>query len=130
MNTQSKTIIWLGVVLMMIMGVVHLLDAQSAFDDATYKGWLFVAYGLFAFIAAIGIYRGKQTWGWKFGALVAVSTLLGYIASRTIGLPQLPAEPDAWLEPLGVASVVAEGAFLIVFGLSNRSTAITTPVTL
>ena len=47
------------------------------------------------------------------GALVAASTFLAYIASRTVGLPMLPTEPDAWFEPLGIASFVAEGLFLL-----------------
>ena len=125
MQNNSKTIMWLGIVLILISGAIHLIDAQASFDDATYKGWLFIANGLLAVIAAVGIYRGEQTWGWRLGALVATSTLLGYIASRTIGLPQLPAEPDAWLEPLGITSVVAEGLFLALYAWLSRSERVT-----
>ena len=36
-------------------------------------------------------------------------------ASRTVGLPFIPAEPDAWFEPLGVAAMIAEVLFIVVF---------------
>jgi hypothetical protein len=35
-------------------------------------------------------------------------------------LPGLPAEPDAWLEPMGVASLVCEALFVIVFAVAQK----------
>jgi hypothetical protein len=35
----------------------------------------------------------------------------------------VPAEPDAWLEPLGVASLIAEAVFLIAFAMTRRRAA-------
>jgi hypothetical protein len=58
---------------------------------------------------------------------LAAVTLLGYLASRTVGLPQLPAEPSAWLEPLGVAALLTEAGFLMVYGLAIRSSAARPP---
>lgn len=98
-----------GVVLILITGLIHLIDAPGSFDDAAYKGILFGLNGLGAAIAAIGIYRGERTWGWGLGLLVAAGALIGYLISRTVGLPGL--EPDEWLEPLGLLSLVVEGAF-------------------
>ena len=49
--------------------------------------------------------------------------MLAYIASRTVGMPLIPAEPDAWLEPLGVIAMSAEIAFLAVGAwVVNRKT--------
>ena len=115
MRNIPRTIVWAGIALMLVTGIVHLIDAPDAFDEATYKGLLFVANGIGALIAAVGIARGARTWGWGLGLLVAAGAFVGYVASRTIGLPGIPAEPDAWLEPLGVVSLVAEG---LVVGLA------------
>ena len=46
--------------------------------------------------------------------------MIAYCLSRTVGLPYIPAEPDAWLEPLGVASLAAEGLFIGVFVGKSR----------
>lgn len=95
-------------------GLIHVIEAPDALSEAAYKGWLFYANGVGALIAAYGIYR-KHSLGWKLGLLIAACSLIGYVASRTVGLPQIPAEPDAWLEPPGVASLIAEGLFVAFF---------------
>ena len=107
-----------GLILVLIIGLVHLIDAKDSFNDAVYKGWLFYANGIVAVISAIGIYR-NQNGGWFLGLLIALGSLGGYVASRTIGLPFIPPEPEAWFEPLGVIAVGAEILFVSVF-ISKR----------
>jgi hypothetical protein len=97
-STQTNFTI-LAVGLMIVTSMIHLFNANEALGDATYKGALFIANGL-----------------------GAASSSLAYIASRTIGLPGLPAEPDAWFEPLGFASLLAEIAFVGVFIAWMRQT--------
>jgi hypothetical protein len=117
-STHSLRII--AVVAIVATGLIHLATAGDSFGEATYKGLLFVANGAGALVAAVGVYRDRADWGWLLGALVAGGAFLGYVLSRTVGLPGLPAEPDAWFEPLGVASLVAEAVFLIVFAVTRR----------
>ena len=99
-------------------GLIHFLGASDAFHEATYKGVLFALNGWGAVVAAAGIALGSRVWGWGLGVLIAGGAFAAYVASRTIGLPGLPAEPDAWLEPMGVASMVAEGIFLALAWLA------------
>ena len=115
MPVTSATVKWLAIAAILATGVIHLAEARDSFGDATYKGLLFVANGVGALVAAVGIYRGRHSWGWWLGLLVAGGAFGGYVLSRTVGLPGLPAEPDAWLEPAGVASLVAEAFFLALF---------------
>jgi hypothetical protein len=121
MKAISPVLKWLAIAAILGAGTIHVLEARDAFGDATYKGILFVANGVGALVAAIGIYRNQRTWGWILGLLIAGGALCAYVASRTIGLPGLPAEPDAWLEPMGVASLVCEGLFVILFVMATRS---------
>ncbi len=106
----SKKVMWAGIILILLTGLIHAIDAPSSFGDATYKGLLFVANALGALVAAIGIYRGSRSWGWALGLLVAGGAFVMYIVSRTVGLPGL--KPDDWLEPLGVASLIIEALFV------------------
>lgn len=112
---HGQTLRWAaiaGAVLIGLVGLIHAYDAPDSFAEVFYKGALFAANGLAAAVAAFGILRGSR-WGWHLGALVAAGSIVGYVISRTTGLPPLP--PDEWLEPLGVASLVIEAAFLAVY---------------
>ncbi len=120
MTTPSPTVKWLAIAAILGTGLIHLLEARDAFGDATYKGLLFVANAAGALVAAVGLYRNQQAVGWLLGVLVAGGALLAYVASRTVGLPGLPAEPAAWLEPRGVASLACESLFVILFVFSRK----------
>ena len=109
-----RWMVWAGIVLILATGLIHFVTAPDSFGETTYKGVLFVANGLGAIVAAVGIYRGMRTWGWGLGLIVAAGAFIAYALSRTVGLPDLPAEPDAWFEPMGLASMIAEIGFTIV----------------
>ncbi|MBN2483946.1 MAG: hypothetical protein JXD21_07095 [Candidatus Omnitrophica bacterium] len=114
MSVVPKILVGLGIVLISVTGIIHVIDAPDALEEAAYKGWLFYANGVGSLIAAIGILCGKR-WGWNLGLVITALTIVGYILSRTVGLPYIPAEPDEWLEPLGIISLVAEGLFVSLF---------------
>jgi hypothetical protein len=120
LTIRSKFILTLAIIAIIVTGLVHVIDAPDAFQEAAYKGWLFALNGVGALVAAIGIYLRKRAWGWDLGLLIAVLSIVFYIFSRTVGLPYLPPEPDEWFEPLGVISLLAEGLFLAVYIIAAR----------
>ena len=108
-TTVSDRLVGAGISLIIIVGLIHLIGAPEDLEEAPYQGVLFLANFFGALTAAIGIYRGRS-WGWSLGALVAGGAFLGYVLSRTIGLPGMPVEE--WLEPLGVLSLLVEALFV------------------
>ena len=122
---QSK---WAGIALILIIALIHLVEAPSQRDDAVYKEVLFFLAAVGGFIAAVGMWRAIQ-FSWLLGTLVAAGTLVGYFWSRTIGLPGLPADHD-FFEPLGVVSVIAEVCFLVVVILRAQADRRAAPVPL
>jgi uncharacterized membrane protein YfcA len=114
MQLSANRLKWSGIVLIFITGLVHVIGAPDSFSEAAYKGWLFNANGAASFVAAIGIHYQRE-WGWRLGLVIAAATLIGYVASRTVGLPLIPPEPYAWFEPLGVLSFIAEALFIAVY---------------
>jgi hypothetical protein len=120
MTTPSPTIKWLAIVVILGAGLIHVMEARDSFSEATYKGILFLGNGAGALVAAIGIYRNQRALGWWLGLFIAGGAILAYVASRTIGLPGLPAEPDAWFEPMGVASLLCETVFVICFAMTRK----------
>jgi uncharacterized membrane protein YfcA len=109
-TTASGRLVGAGVAVIVIVGLIHLIDAPGDLQEAPYQGLLFLANFFGAILAAIGIYRDHR-WGWSLGALVAGGAFVGYVISRTVGLPGLPVEEE-WLEPLGLLSLLVEGLFI------------------
>jgi hypothetical protein len=99
---KSSVLRLVAILVLLAGGMIHLYLTRAAYGAVPYIGVLFAASFAGAVAAAFGIYRGSG-WGWMLGFLVAASTLMGYVLSRTVGLPGLPAMPGAWLDPLGIA---------------------------
>ena len=116
-TTASDKLVGAGISVIVIVGLIHLVGAPEDLEEAPYQGLLFLANFFGAIVAAIGIYRGRS-WGWRLGALVSVGAFVGYVISRTTGLPGLPVEEE-WLEPLGLLSLLVEalfvGLYLMIF---------------
>ena len=122
MLTRPTAMQGAAIALILVTGAIHFIDAPGSFGDATYKGVLFVANGIAAIVAAVGIYRGERLLGWGLGLLVAAGALVGYVISRTLGLPGIA--PDVWLEPLGILSLLVEASYVALFFLSRPERAV------
>ncbi len=98
------------------IALIHVLESPDAFAETTYLGILFVC----AIVAALGIAAtltrtsDSRAW-WAAGGLAAL-ILLCYVLSRTSGLPDATLDVGEWTEPLGLASMVAEGLVVFVSG--------------
>jgi uncharacterized membrane protein YfcA len=108
-GTSPGKLALVGTSLIVAVGLIHLLEAPEELEEVTYLGLLFLANFGGAIVAAIGTYRGHR-WGWGLGLIVAGGAFVGYVISRTVGLPGMPVED--WLEPLGILSLLVEALFV------------------
>ncbi len=98
------------------VALIHVLQLPEAFDAVGYLGALFIV----AIVAAVALgamltrMSDDRTWT-AAGALPAL-LLIGYILSRTSGLPGFTADVGEWTEPLGLASMVVESMLVCVSG--------------
>ena len=114
---KSKILQWIAIALILITGYLHFITAPEEYSEARYMGVLFLANFLGALVSAAGIYRQKIWWGWALGVFIAAGSIIGYIQSRTVGMPGM--EVGAWYDPLGISAMIVEGLFLIVFVLAR-----------
>ena len=113
-----------GIVLISLVGLIHLLVTPEYFEYAAYVGLLFLVNVAGSALSAYGIYRGAR-WGWILGLVISIGSFVGYIVSRTVGLPGAPGilrEP--FTEPPGLLSLVVEAAFagVAAYVLTRRRT--------
>jgi len=94
------------------IGLIHLLDSVGTYSETRWLFWAYVA--LMASTIIVGgalLHRPDARW-FAAAALLAATTIAGFILSRTTGLPGADDDIGVWTEPLGLASLWVEGAVL------------------
>ena len=109
----KKLFSWIGIIVILTSGLIHLYNAPGEFQDAPYMGVLFFAFFLGSIVSAIGIYRGELLWGWSLGGLLAIGAIIGYLISRTVGMPISGIED--WGPPLAYLSIFLEFIYFAPF---------------
>ncbi len=114
---KNKILQWVAIILIVVTGYLHFITAAEEYVEAVYMGWLFFANFVGALVAAFGIFRRKLLLGWALGVVITAGSIVGYIQSRTFGMPGM--EVEEWIHPIGLTAVAVEVLFLIVFGLAK-----------
>jgi uncharacterized protein YaaW (UPF0174 family) len=96
------------------IGLIHLLDAIGKYNETRYLFWMYIALiaGSLATAGAVLFTRNRAAF--LAAAGLATSAILGYVLSRTTGLPNATDDIGNWTEPLGLASLFVEGAVAAV----------------
>jgi hypothetical protein len=105
----------IGVICLSGIAVTHVTDLPEKIEEAPYMAVLFC--GLIVASAALGIVLATGRTGsqaWPLAGAVAVLPLVGYVVSRSVGLPKLEDHVGDWLNPAGVASLVFEAVLVVL----------------
>jgi hypothetical protein len=99
------------------IALIHLLDLPGQLSEAPYLFVLYLAL-MVASVALAGvlIVTGDRR-AWAAATVIALLVIVGYVLSRTSGLPQSTDDIGNWSEPLGMASLFVEGS-LAALGLA------------
>jgi hypothetical protein len=96
------------------IALIHVLQLPGALDEAGYLGALFIcAIVASTALAAVLAYVHDQRLLRAAGGLAGL-ILLGYLISRTVGLPWATDDIGVWTEPLGLVSMVIESLVVCV----------------
>jgi hypothetical protein len=109
---KSRFLHWLAIILILVTGLLHIMTSQAEYEETAYMGYLFAANFFGSLLAAYAIYH-RQVWGWMLGLIIAAGSIVGYIYSRTLGMPGMNVEE--WFSPYGVVSLAAEIAYVLIF---------------
>ena len=98
------------------IALIHLLDLDSKWHETKYQFVLFVILIVASLVGAAMLLGRHAKQGWWLAIGCSAATLGAYILSRTTGLPSASDDIGNWLESLGLASLFAEGAVLLLSG--------------
>jgi hypothetical protein len=98
------------------IGVIHLLDSIGKYSETRYLFWMYIALIAGSVVVAGAVLFTRSRAAFLAAALLAGSAALGYVLSRTTGLPNAKDDIGNWTEPLGLASLFVEGGVVAVAG--------------
>jgi hypothetical protein len=98
------------------IGLIHLLDAPGKYSEAPYMFWMYLALIAGCLLGAMLLLRAHARLGWVAAMVLSISPFIGYVLSRTTGLPGAMGDIGNWTEPLGLASLYVE-ACVFALGL-------------
>jgi len=99
---------WLVVAGMVAAAAAHVPVIGPHLDEAPYMGGAFVVLtGACLAIAGAGLVRDSDLF-YGLAELTCGLAVAGYVVTRLVAFPLLADDVGNWLEPLGVASVLAE----------------------
>jgi hypothetical protein len=102
-----------GVLCLAAVAATHLHDVPEHIDDARYVAVLFVALAAASAGLALLLVAGRLVAeAWLTAATLSLVAIVGYVISRTIGLPGMEDHVGHWAEPAGIVALSAEGALV------------------
>jgi hypothetical protein len=103
--------------LALAVSVVHVADqgGVTALNSPTWIGWSFRLIEAGGVLTAIALLVPRTRWlGWAAGVLLGVGPFIGYLASRSIGLPGDPHDVGNWGYWVGTVSLFVEAALIVL----------------
>lgn len=110
----------LGAALLAVIAWVHFKDIPDKLKETDYLGWAYIL--LVAGCAAAGAWLLSRhpRRGYVLGSVISLGAIIGYVLTRTTGLPHAMDDIGNWAELSGIVALVAEGAFLVLSAVALR----------
>lgn len=100
------------------IGLIHLLDSIGKYSETRYLFWMYVALIAGSIVVAAAVVLTRSRAALLAAAGLAASALVGFVLSRTTGLPHATGDVGNWKEPLGLASMFVEAGVVAIAGLA------------
>jgi hypothetical protein len=98
------------------VGLIHLIDSIGKYSETRYLFWMYIALIVGTIVVSGALLHRESRLAWTGAGLLAASALVGYVLSRTTGLPSAKGDIGNWTEPIGLASLFVEGCLVALAG--------------
>ena len=113
---------FVGALLAAAVAAVHVADqgGVTALADPAWIGWGYRLIEVGGVLTALILVLPRPGWlgpawlGWAAGVLLGAGPFLGYVTSRTVGVPGDPADVGNWGYWLGTVSLLVEAALVML----------------
>ncbi len=96
------------------VGLIHVLDSVGKWSETRYLFWMYMGLVLSSIAVAGALLFTRWRLAMPAAVALTASALVGFLLSRTTGLPNATGDIGNWTEPIGLANLFVEGAILAV----------------
>jgi hypothetical protein len=107
----------LAVVGLVGIAIVHLIDSVGTYSETRYVFWLYVALIVGCVAQSAILLFAQRVDGaiaWSAVVVLGLAPLVGYVLSRSTGLPADSGDIGDWSEPLGLVSMFVEALVIVL----------------
>ena len=97
----------------LVGAAAHVPVTGEHLREATYIGVLFIVLEVALVCLAVLLVVADRPEVWAASVVVPLLAIAAYVASRSVGLPQIGDDVGRWTEPLGVVAVAAESVMAL-----------------
>jgi hypothetical protein len=115
-SIRHSTLRGVGFIGLLGVALIHLLDVIGKISDTPYIGVMYILLMIGSVLLAFALLHTGRPVAWMAAATLAGLTLIGFILSRTTGLPGSSDDVGNWKEGLGLASMFVETGVILVSG--------------
>src|SRR4051794_22108282 len=112
---------WCASVLLLIAAGTHVPLIPDHLEEAPYVGWSFIALTIVCVLLAVLIVVVDHPSVWAIAGLTCLGAAVAFLASRTVGLPEIGDDVGNWTEPLGFPAVASEVLMALLASVHLRS---------
>ena len=105
---------WCASFLLLVAAGTHIPLIQDHLEEAPYVGWLFIILSVVCIVLAVVILFVDSASVWLVSGAVCLAAVVAFLASRTVGLPQIGDDVGNWTEPLGFPAVASEVLMVVL----------------
>ena len=105
---------WCAAFLLLVAAGTHVPLVPGHLAEAPYVGWVFVALSVVCVVLAVAIVLVDTPGLWLLSGAVCLAALVAFLASRTVGLPEIGDDVGNWTEPLGGPAVASEALMVLL----------------
>jgi hypothetical protein len=106
-----------GALLALAVATVHVADQGTitALTSPHWIGWGYRFIEVGGVLTAFAVLLSRPAWmGWAAGVLLGIGPFVGYIASRSVGVPGDPGDVGNWGYWVGTVSLFVEAALIVL----------------